>query len=300
MISAQNISKFYGTQKALDDLSFVAQKGKILGLLGPNGAGKSTLIKILTGYISSDAGEVTVCGHTMGVNKPELQHLIGYLPEHNPLYLEMYVKEYLNYVSGIYKVDKSVVPELIEKVGLSLEKNKKIKHLSKGYRQRVGIAQALVHDPEVMILDEPTTGLDPNQIVEVRDLIKNIAKEKTVILSTHLMQEVTSVCDEVLILNKGKVVANDSVKNVLNLSKSGGKLEIEFLQEVDLDLLKQVSTHLVTLSEIGERKVLLELDTKDDLRADIAAFAAKQGWTILMMQTIESDLEDVFAQLTKE
>lgn len=299
MIIAHNISKFYGSQKALDGVSFKAEKGKIIGLLGPNGAGKSTLIKILTGYLAADEGEVSVCGLKMGVNKPEMQHLIGYLPENNPLYLEMYVKEYLQYVAGVYKVDKSVVPELIEKVGLSDEKNKKIKQLSKGYRQRVGIAQAMVHDPEVLILDEPTTGLDPNQIVEVRELIKSLAKEKTVVLSTHLMQEVTSVCDEVLIINKGKVVANDSVKNVLNLSQAAQQLELEFLQEIDIELLKTVTKHIVNGAYVGERKVLLELDTSDDLRAEIAAFAAQQGWTILMMQQRESDLEDVFAQLTK-
>lgn len=299
MISAQNISKFYGSQKALDGVSFKAEKGKILGLLGPNGAGKSTLIKILTGFLSADEGQVLICDRIMGVNKPEIQHLIGYLPENNPLYLEMYVKEYLQYVAGIYKVEKRVVTELIETVGLSAESNKKIKQLSKGYRQRVGIAQAMVHDPEVLILDEPTTGLDPNQIVEVRQLIKSLAKEKIVVLSTHLMQEVTSVCDEVLILNKGKVVANDSVKNVLNLSKLGQQLELEFLQEIDLEQLKTVTGHIVSLSYIAERKVLLELDTKVDLRAEIAAFAAQQGWTILMMQQRESNLESVFAQLTK-
>ena len=299
MILAQDISKFYGSQKALDGVSFTAKKGKILGLLGPNGAGKSTLIKILTGYIAADEGEVTVCDLPMGVNKPEMQHLIGYLPEHNPLYLEMYVKEYLDYVAGIYDVDKAIVVDLIKKVGLTEEQNKKIKQLSKGYRQRVGIAQAMVHDPEVLILDEPTTGLDPNQIIEVRELIKSLAKEKTVILSTHLMQEVTSVCDEVLIINKGKVVANDSVENVLHLSKAGQQLELEFLQEIDLEKLKLATEHIISLSRIDERKVLVELDTADDWRPEIAAFAAQQGWTILMMQRRESHLEDVFTQLTK-
>lgn len=299
MISVHNISKFYGSQKALDNVSFTATKGKILGLLGPNGAGKSTLIKILTGYISADEGEAIVCDLPMGVNKPEMQSLIGYLPEHNPLYLEMYVKEYLNYVAGIYSVDIAVVPELIEKVGLTAEQNKKIKQLSKGYRQRVGIAQAMVHNPEVLILDEPTTGLDPNQIVEVRQLIKSLAQEKTVILSTHLMQEVTSVCDEVLILNKGKIVANDSVAKVLNSSKKGQRLELEFLQEIDLDILKGLTEHIVSISYNDGRKVLLELDTDEDWRPKIAAFAAQHEWTILMMQRLESDLEDVFAQLTK-
>lgn len=299
MISAKNITKLYGQQKALEDVSFEAQKGKILGLLGPNGAGKSTLIKIMTGYIKADSGEVNICERKMDVNKSSMQHLIGYLPEHNPLYLEMYVKEYLNYAAGIYKVNPSVVDKLIDKVGLSAEKHKKIKQLSKGFRQRVGLAQALVHDPEVLILDEPTTGLDPNQIVEVRDLIKAIAKEKTVILSTHLMQEVKSICDEVLIINKGKVVANDSVENILNSSKASQKIEIEFLQDVDHKALKDATDHITKTSKLGDKKVLLELNTSDDLRAEIAEYAAKQGWTILMMQRRESKLEDIFAQLTQ-
>ncbi len=299
MISAQHITKCYGAQRALDDVTFEASKGRILGLLGPNGAGKSTLMKIITGFIAADAGEVQICGKKMMVNSPGMQHLIGYLPENNPLYLEMYVKEYLQYVAGIYKTEKQRVAYLIDKVGLSVEQHKKIKQLSKGYRQRVGLAQAMMHDPEVLVLDEPTTGLDPNQIVEVRALIKEMAKKKTVLLSTHLMQEVTSVCDDVLIINKGQVVANDSVENVLHLSRSGQRLELEFLEKINPDSLKNLTKDVLSCSYIDERKVLLELGTDKDLRADISAFAAKQGWTILMMQQVENDLEDVFAQLTK-
>lgn len=299
MISVQHITKCYGAQRALDDVSFEATKGKILGLLGPNGAGKSTLMKIMTGYLAADVGEVLVCNRKMGVNMPRMQHLIGYLPENNPLYPEMYVKEYLQYVVGIYGANKSVVGELIEKTGLGVEQHKKIKQLSKGYRQRVGLAQAMVHDPEVLILDEPTTGLDPNQIVEVRSLIKDIAQEKTVVLSTHLMQEVKSVCDNVLIVSSGKIVANDSVKNVLNLAETGQRLELEFLQDVDIEILKGASEYVVDVSLMGDRKVVLQLDTKEDVRAEIAAFVASHGWTILMMQQVESDMEDVFAQLTK-
>lgn len=299
MILAQHITKYYGEQKALDDVTFDASKGRILGLLGPNGAGKSTLMKIITGYLTTDKGEVHICGKKMSVNMPQMQHLIGYLPENNPLYLEMYVKEYLQYVAGIYKTDKQRVAYLIDKVGLTAEQHKKIKQLSKGYRQRVGLAQAMMHDPEVLILDEPTTGLDPNQIVEVRSLIKEMAEEKTVILSTHLMQEVTSVCDDVLIINKGKVVANDSVENILHLSQVGQRLELEFLDKINPNILKDLTKDVVSCYYINERKIYLELNTDKDMRADIAAFAAKQGWTILMMQPIENDLENVFAQLTK-
>lgn len=299
MISVQNIVKIYGKQKALDGISFEASKGKIVGLLGPNGAGKSTLMKILTGYIPADEGQVLICGQEMGVNRPEMQHLIGYLPEHNPLYLDMYVKEYLAYVAGIYKVDSTRIALMIEEVGLGAEQHKKIKQLSKGFRQRVGLAQALLHNPEVLILDEPTTGLDPNQIVEVRQLIQRLAQEKTVLLSTHLMQEVSSICDEVLILNKGSVVANDSVNNILNLSATKQQLVLEFLEEIDVQLLMHASPAVLRVMSTSSREVLLELDSPADVRREIAAFAAQQGWTVLRMQNVESNLEEVFATLTK-
>ncbi len=299
MVVADKVSKYFGEQKALDDVSFKASKGRILGLLGPNGAGKSTLMKIITGYIAADEGEVNVCGYKMEVNKPELQHLIGYLPEHNPLHLEMYVKEYLAYVAGLYRVDKANIEELLILVGLTAEKHKKIKALSKGYRQRVGLASALIPNPEVLILDEPTTGLDPNQIVEVRELIKSLAKDKTVILSTHLMQEVKSVCNDVLIINKGKVVANDSVDNVLNLSEKGQQLEVEFLQEVDADLLAKEVKSIGAIESIDAKKLKISVTSKEDVRPDIAQFSASQNWTILMMKQLDSDLEEVFAQLTK-
>lgn len=298
MIVCNNISKNYGSQKALDQISFTAKKGKILGLLGPNGAGKSTLMKIMTGFIEANAGTVTVCGHTMGVNKPQLQHLIGYLPEHNPLYLEMYVKQYLEYVAGLYNVAVAEVEDVIDRVGLSPERHKKIKQLSKGYRQRVGLASALLHHPEVLILDEPTTGLDPNQIIEVRELIKSVAQDKTVILSTHIMQEVTSICDEVLIINNGKIVANDSVDNVLHLFGAKQQLVLEFLEEVDLDVLKSAHASIAQVQTLGKNKYELHLDTDVDVRADISNYAVSQGWTILMMQIHDSDLENVFAQLT--
>lgn len=298
MISALHISKSYGEQKALDDVSFEAHPGEIIGLLGPNGAGKSTLIKILVGYLAADAGKVSICDRQMQVNHPEIQHLIGYLPEHNPLYTEMYIKEYLTYVAGVYGVDIAM-DEIIERVGLKQEAHKKIKQLSKGYRQRVGLAQALIPNPEVLILDEPTTGLDPNQIVEVRELIKEIAKEKTVLLSTHIMQEVESVCDRVLIINKGKVVANDSVANILSLSEGKQEIELELLQDVDVQSLHNLSAYIDQASVIRERTYLLTLNTAEDVRKDIAESAATNGWTILMMKQRASDLESIFAQLTQ-
>lgn len=299
MISAENICKNYDQQKALNHVSFEAKKGEILGLLGPNGAGKSTLMKIITGYISANSGRVEVCGKEMKPNSPNLQHLIGYLPEHNPLYLDMYVKEYLEYTANIYKADKQTIPELIDRVGLTKEKHKKIKQLSKGYRQRVGLAQALVHNPEVLILDEPTTGLDPNQIIEVRQLIKDIAKEKTVILSTHLMQEVKSVCDRVLIINKGEVVANSSVSDILNSNNKTQIIELEFLQAVDFEKLKDVSPLITKVTKTDEKKANIEANTTEDIRPLIAKYATQNDWTILMMQRQESDLESIFADLTK-
>lgn len=299
MIEVNGISKFYGEQKALDNVSFKAEKGRILGLLGPNGAGKSTLMKIITGYIAADKGEVSIMGKAMGVNHPELQSMIGYLPEHNPLYLEMYVKEYLSFVAGIYKTDKNEIDKLIELVGLKNESHKKIKQLSKGYRQRVGLASALIPNPEVLILDEPTTGLDPNQIIEVRELIKELSHNKIVMLSTHLMQEVQSVCDDILIINRGKVVANDTVENIKNTATSEHQLQIEFMQKIDIDILKNGIEGISAVKQLEGNSILINISTHEDLRPKIAQFATAQGWTILMMKEVERELENIFAQLTQ-
>lgn len=299
MILAQHISKYYGAQKVLDDVSFQANQGEIVGLLGPNGAGKSTLIKILNGYLQADDGDIVICDQPMRVNQPEMQHLIGYLPEHNPLYVDMYVKEYLSYVSGMYSVQADV-GDVICRVGLQSEQHKKIRQLSKGYRQRVGLAQALIPDPKVLILDEPTTGLDPNQIVEVRELIKDIALKKTVLLSTHIMQEVQSVCDRVLIINKGKVVANDSVDHILSLSDAQQQIELELLQDIAVDDVEGLTDCVEKVSLLRRNTFLLTLNTSDDIRQEIAEKAAQKGWTILMMKRRDSDLEHVFAQLTQE
>ena len=298
MIVVNNLSKYFGEQKALDCVTFEAKKGRILGLLGPNGAGKSTLMKIITGYIAADEGDITIMGNAMGVNKPELQSMIGYLPEHNPLYLEMYVKEYLSFVAGIYKTDKIEIDRLIALVGLSPEKHKKIKQLSKGYRQRVGLAAALIPNPEVLILDEPTTGLDPNQIIEVRELIKSLSVDKVVILSTHLMQEVQSVCDDILIINHGKVVANDTVENIKNAASVEQQLQIEFMQNIDIDILKNGIEGISDVTQLEGNNIMISISTAEDIRPIISQFAAVQGWTILMMRKIEKDLENIFAQLT--
>jgi ABC-2 type transport system ATP-binding protein len=224
-ISVHNVTKLYGSQKALDDVSFQVNPGEIVGLLGPNGAGKSTLMKIITCFIPPTSGEVSVCGHDIFEESIEVRKKVGYLPEHNPLYLEMYVKEFLSFIAGIHGIQPSRVKEMVELTGLAPEQNKKIGALSKGYRQRVGLAQALLHDPEVLILDEPTSGLDPNQILEIRKLIKSIGAEKTVMLSTHILQEVEAICDRAVIIHQGRIVADDTIAH---LTKDNRRLEEVF------------------------------------------------------------------------
>jgi len=223
-VKVDNITKLYGTQKALDDVSFEVKAGEVLGFLGPNGAGKSTMMKILTCFIPQSSGSANVCGYDVTQQPLDVKKKVGYLPENNPMYTDMYVKEYLSFICGIYHLDnqKQKVDEMIETVGLGIEQKKKIGALSKGYRQRVGLAQALIHSPEVLILDEPTSGLDPNQLSGIRALLRQIGKEKTVILSTHIMQEVEAICSRVIIVNKGKIVANDSVQS---LQKTGQNME---------------------------------------------------------------------------
>jgi ABC-2 type transport system ATP-binding protein len=224
MLKVQNLTKIYATQKAVDNISFEAQKGEIVGFLGPNGAGKSTTMKVATGYLTPTSGTVEVCGYDVLTSPMEVRKNIGYLPEHNPLYLEMYVKEFLEFIGGIYGLKgnflRTRIEEVIEIFGLGLEAKKKIGQLSKGYRQRVGLAQALIHDPQVLILDEPTTGLDPNQLAEIRAVIRNIGKEKTVIFSTHIMQEVEAICDRVVIINRGKIVENAQLSELKQANKT--------------------------------------------------------------------------------
>ena len=298
-IEVKNLSKFYGEQAAVNDISFSIKKGEIVGFLGPNGAGKSTTMKILTGFIPSTKGEVRICGLEVDVDSLETRKKIGYLPENNPLYLDMYVREYLEFVGNIYKVPnlKQRVNEMIHQVGLEVEQNKKIGMLSKGYRQRVGLAQAIIHDPEVLILDEPTTGLDPNQLVEIRELIKRIGKSKTVMLSTHIMQEVSAICDRVIIIKQGKIVADDKAED-LQFEENKQVVYVEFEGDFSKNQLKKMSG-ITTVENVGENSWLIESDNSLDLRKFIAQFAQKNNLLVLTLRKEEKTLEEVFKELTK-
>ncbi len=299
MISVKNITKIYGTQKALDDVSFEIGSGQVIGFLGPNGAGKSTIMKIITCYIPQTSGQVSVCGFDVTEQSLEVKKLVGYLPEHNPLYPEMYVKEYLNYICGVYKFEgkkEAKIKELIEVTGLTVEQNKKIGALSKGYRQRVGLAQALIHDPKVLILDEPTSGLDPNQLTEIRALIKSIGKEKTVVLSTHIMQEVEAICDKVIIINRGKIVANENTSVLQKSRVSGEIILVEFDSAVSEKQLRAIAG-VQSCENMNGNKWRLKVN---DLNARSAIFkwAVANDLTALSLQVEEQKLEDVFQQLT--
>ncbi|MCA0429221.1 MAG: gliding motility-associated ABC transporter ATP-binding subunit GldA [Bacteroidetes bacterium] len=299
-IQVKNITKVYGKQKALNDVSFEILDKGIVGFLGPNGAGKSTMMKILTCYIPQTSGLATVCGFDVANETLNVRNNIGYLPEHNPLYLDMYVKEFLNFVGGIYKVkniDKRV-KEMIDLTGLQIEQNKKIGALSKGYRQRVGLAQAMIHNPKVLIMDEPTTGLDPNQLEEIRTLIKNLGKEKTVMLSTHIMQEVEAICDRVIIINQGQIVANDKTQH-LQKSTIVQTISVEFDSDVDVNLLLKIST--VTEAKLNSNKTwLLTSNSEEDIRKLIFDFAVSNKLTVLALNKVEQKMEDVFKDLTKK
>ncbi len=294
-IEVKNISKLYGSQKAVDAINFEINKGEIVGFLGPNGAGKSTTLKIITGYISASEGVVTVCGFDVGKHKKEVQKRIGYLSEQNPLYLDMYVREYLIFNALIHKVSKNEVDTIIEKVNLTTEAHKKIGQLSKGYKQRVGLAAALLHNPEVLILDEPTTGLDPNQLVEIRNLIKEVGRDKTVIFSTHIMQEVEAVCDRVILISKGKIVAD---KNLKELKENQVQIiEVEFDFKIEKQFVKNIP-NLTAADNIHNTIWQLTFDTKEDMRAAIFDFANENGLKILQLNTRNKNLESLFRELT--
>ena len=297
-IEVTNLTKFYGEQAAVRDISFSVAKGEIVGFLGPNGAGKSTTMKIITGFIPSSAGEVKVCGMTVDVDNLKTRQLIGYLPENNPLYLDMYVREYLEFVGNIYKVSnvKDRVSDMVKAVGLEVEQTKKIGALSKGYRQRVGLAQAIIHDPQVLILDEPTSGLDPNQLAEIRDLIKKIGKSKTVMLSTHIMQEVEAICDRVVIINKGQIVANDTADH-LQIDLSHQTVYVEFDAEISRNALTKIKD--VNKVEAVGKGWLIEGIGVEDLRKTVAQFAQNNNLLVLTLRVEEKSLEEVFKQLTK-
>ncbi len=298
-IIVKNINKLYGEQKALDDISFEIETGDIVGFLGPNGAGKSTMMKILTAYIPASSGEAFVNNFNVSLDALKVKQSIGYLPEHNPLYLDMYVKEFLRFTAGLFKIKnkKLAVEEVISLTGLNREQNKKIRELSKGYRQRVGLAQAIIHKPKVLILDEPTTGLDPNQIVEIRNLIQELGKEKTIMLSTHIMQEVEAICKKVIIIDKGKIVAQDSVSHIqLQSDDNSITIQIEFGKSIDKESLMKIE-NISDAKQLNDSIWLIQSHT--DIREKLFNWAVINSNTVLSMQKIEKRLEDVFRELTK-
>lgn len=299
-IKVSNITKLYGEQKALDNVSFEVNTGEVVGFLGPNGAGKSTMMKIITCFIPQTSGTVSVCGYDVSEQSIEVRKNVGYLPEHNPLYLDMYVKEYLEFIAGLHKLNKvkERIAEMIEVTGLQVEQKKKIGALSKGYRQRVGLAQALIHDPQVLILDEPTTGLDPNQLAEIRNLIIEVGKQKTVMLSTHIMQEVEAMCDRVIIINKGRIVADQETEE---LQQSGNVqvITVEFDKETSKNALKKIAG-VRDVHHIKDNVWQLHTSTDKDIRADIFQFAVQNKLAVLTMNREEQRLEDVFKKLTKK
>lgn len=299
-IVVEGVTKFYGGQKALSNVSFEVKTGEIVGFLGPNGAGKSTMMKIITGYIPASAGSVKVNGMEAGTDNLEVRRLIGYLPENNPLYPEMYIREYLSFVASFYKAgnSKKLIDKIIDQTGLGPEQNKKIGSLSKGYRQRVGLAQALIHDPEVLILDEPTTGLDPNQIIEIRNLIKEAGKEKTVMLSTHIMQEVEAICGRVIIIDKGIIVANEEKSRIYSLlTMSRQSVQAEFDKDPGESSLSKING-VTSARKIRENTYNIEAGGSEDIRPLIFRFAVENNLTVLSLQKQESNLEEVFRHLT--
>ena len=296
-IEVQNISKNYGDQKALDNVSFSVKKGEIVGFLGPNGAGKSTLMKILTTYLTADSGTAVVNEHDVTSAQKEVQKSVGYLPEHNPLYLDLYVREYLAFNADVYKVPSSRIQEVIELTGLTPESHKKIGQLSKGYRQRVGLANALLHNPEVLILDEPTTGLDPNQLVEIRNVIKNVGKDKTVFLSTHIMQEVEAICDRVIIIDKGKIVADKKLEVLIAADKEQ-VIEVEFDLKVTEDQINAIP-HLKSFIKNSDYLWELTFLSSQDMRPTVFDFAHDNGLKTLQLNQKNKNLEAVFREITK-
>lgn len=301
-LQIQQLTKIYDQQRAVDSISFSVEEGEIVGFLGPNGAGKSTTMKIATGYLSPSNGKVFVCGHDVEQQPLKVKGLTGYLPEHNPLYLDMYVHEYLGFVGGIYGLKKaelkSRVNEMIELCGLRPEQNKKIESLSKGYRQRVGLAQALLHDPKVLILDEPTSGLDPNQILEIRKLIKDMSVNKTVLFSTHIMQEVQALCDRVVVINKGTIVADDKLSNLLGQS-GPPVIEVEFETDISPEWLKSIPDVTAVLP-MGGNKYRLTGARGTDLRAGVFQFSTERKIALLGLRKEEASLEVIFRELTQE
>jgi ABC-2 type transport system ATP-binding protein len=297
-IQVNELKKIYGEQKAVDGISFTAGKGQVTGFLGPNGAGKSTTMKMITGYLSPDAGSATVCGIDVTKQPLDAKSKIGYLPEANPLYYDMYVREYLEFIAGLHKIEKPAqrIEEVIAMVGLTPERSKKIGQLSKGYKQRVGLAAAILHDPEVLILDEPTTGLDPNQIVEIREVIKMLGKDKTILFSSHIMQEVEAVCDRVIIINKGKLVADDTLDNLRSQSVAQ-QVQVRFAESVHPSQLAQVPG-VTAVNAAGENEWSLVCTDAAETRKALLAFAVDHNLNIVSLQSGMQKLEEVFRNLT--
>ena len=298
-ISVSNLTKIYGHQKAVDDISFALGNQEIVGFLGPNGAGKSTTMKIITGYLAADSGNAVVNGINVNINPLDAKKQIGYLPEGNPLYYEMYVREYLEFIAGIHHLKHDVkkrIEEVIDLTGLRIESNKKIGQLSKGYKQRVGLAAALIHDPQILILDEPTTGLDPNQIVEIRQLIKDLGKNKTVLFSSHILQEVESICDRIIIINKGKIVADDTLTNLQSSNRNLHVVIVEFAGKINMDLLK----NLAGVEHVEEKENQYHIHTSDPDRVKklLLEFSLQNNLDILSLQGKSKSLEEVFRNLT--
>ncbi len=298
----ENISKYYNTQKALDQVSFKVDTGDIVGFLGPNGAGKSTMMKIITGYLKQNEGTILVNGLDNQKNLKEIRKQIGYLPEHNPLYTNMYIKEYLRYIAKLYKIPQKLdakVAEIIETTGLENEQHKKIKQLSKGYRQRVGLAAALIHNPNILILDEPTTGLDPNQIIEIRQLIQNLGKNKTVFLSTHIMQEAEALCNRIIIINKGKIITD---KNKQEL-KTSSNFNNTFILELDKKINPQTLLQIEGVKEISEPQpniFRIKADPNEDITKKIFNFAVENKYIIKTIYKETNNIENIFRTLTQQ
>lgn len=305
-VTVQHLTKIYGSQKAVSNVTFSVSRGEIVGFLGPNGAGKSTTMKVATSYLPPTSGRVLVEGYDSAAQPMEVKRVIGYLPEHNPLYLDLYVHEYLNFSGKLYGMKGAVlkkrVADIVDRCGLGEEQNKKIESLSKGYRQRVGLAQALLHDPTVLILDEPTSGLDPNQILEIRNLIKDISKDKTVIFSTHIMQEVEALCDRVVVINKGEVVADDTLRNLKVNATSSAAVIIDFEVEVDREMLSKLKgvKQVEKVEVASSYRYKLYADAGIDLRPEIFRFAADRNLSLIGLKQEEGSLENVFHSLTQK
>lgn len=303
-VEITNLIKKYSQETAVDNITFSAKKGEILGFLGPNGAGKSTTMKIITGYLPQNSGSVSVCGINVDVNKKETKRLIGYLPENNPLYTDMYVKEYLVFCGKSYGLKSDLlthsINQTIEKTGLTNERKKKTGQLSKGFKQRVGLAAALLHNPDVLILDEPTTGLDPNQVVEIRNLIRELGKEKTVIFSTHIMQEVHQVCDRVVIINGGKIVANDVISNLATSieTQKGFRISVEFETETQLSILESI-IGIDKVDVLSNTKFIL-YSTQKEIRSAVFKAISSQNLNLIELKMDEYSLEEVFQSLTQK